>query len=260
MRNSNPALSEGTFERFAQEGVFGGQAVRAREGVMTIEGTVNKTLLLLFLAVLSASWTWSMLLNPATADTVWPIAMVGVVVAFFVGLATCFKPAWARFTAPAYALLEGLGLGAISSMVNLRYPGIAGQAVGLTFGVMAVLLLAYRSRLVQVNDKFRLGVVAATGGIALFYGVVWLLSWFHVGPTALVFGYFNTSPLAIGISIVVVIVAALNLLLDFDFIERGARAGAPKFMEWYGAFGLMVTLVWLYLEILRLLSRLNSRR
>ena len=159
-------------------------------------------------------------------------------------------------TAPAYALLEGVVLGTFSALLEMRYPGIAIQAVTLTFGVLFALLLAYRSGLVRATENFKLGVFAATGGIAIFYLIEFVLGFFHVQFTTI----NSSSPIGIGFSFVVVIVAALNLVLDFDFIENGARAGAPKYMEWYGAFGLLVTLVWLYFEILRLLSKMRSRQ
>ncbi len=154
-----------------------------------------------------------------------------------------------------YALLEGLVLGSISAILEVRFPGIAIQAVSLTFGTLVVLLLAYRSGLIPVTEKFRLGIVAATGGIALFYIVEIVLGFFGIHFTSI----NGSGAIGIGFSIFVVIIAALNLVLDFDFIETGVRVGAPKYMEWYGAFGLMVTLIWLYFEILRLLSKLRSR-
>ncbi|HYL69227.1 MAG TPA: Bax inhibitor-1/YccA family protein, partial [Candidatus Limnocylindria bacterium] len=162
---------------------------------------------------------------------------------------------WAPVTAPVYALLEGLVLGSLSAMLEMRYHGIAIQAVSLTFGTLVVLLLAYRSGLIPVTDKFRLGIVAATGGIALLYFLEIILGFFGVH-----FATINgAGPIGIGFSVFVVIIASLNLVLDFDFIESGVRSGAPKYMEWYAAFGLMVTLIWLYFEILRLLSKLRSR-
>jgi len=170
-------------------------------------------------------------------------------------LVTIFKPVWAPVTAPIYALLEGLALGAISAYFQARFPGIVIQAVALTFGVLFALLLAYRSGLIPVTENFRLGIVAATGGIAIFYLVAIGLGFFGIRIPMLHEG----SWLGIGFSVFVVIIAALNLVLDFDFIEKGAEQGAPKVMEWYAAFGLIVTLVWLYLEILRLLSKLRSR-
>jgi uncharacterized YccA/Bax inhibitor family protein len=184
------------------------------------------------------------------------LTMVGVLGGFGAAIATAFRPTWAPITTPIYAALEGLALGAISLVFETRYPGIAGQAVFLTFGTLGALLVAYRSGVVRATEKFKLGVLAATGGIALLYFV------------DIVMGFFGTSipmihgatPLGIGFSVVVVVIAALNLVLDFDLIESGAARGAPKYFEWYGAFALLVTLVWLYLELIRLLSKLNERR
>ncbi|MGD0731583.1 MAG: Bax inhibitor-1/YccA family protein [Terracidiphilus sp.] len=162
---------------------------------------------------------------------------------------------WSPVTSPIYALLEGLVLGSLSAAMDLRYPGIAMQAVSLTFGTLFVLLIAYRSGLIQVTQRFRLGVIAATGGIMVFYLLEMVLGFFGIN-----FGAINGSGVVgIGFSLIVVAVAALNLVLDFDFIERGVQYGAPKYMEWYGAFGIMVTLIWLYIEILRLLSKMRSR-
>jgi uncharacterized YccA/Bax inhibitor family protein len=169
---------------------------------------------------------------------------------------TVFKKEWAPVTAPIYALLEGLFLGALSATLELRFPGIAIESVALTFGTCFCLLLAYRSGIVRASDKFKLGIVAATGGIALIYFLSMLLGLFHVRIP----GIFGSGPVGILFSLVVVVIAALNLILDFSFIEEGAYRGAPKYMEWYSAFGLMVTLVWLYLEIIRLLSKLREER
>ncbi len=171
-------------------------------------------------------------------------------------MVTIFKKEWSPVTAPIYALLEGLLLGGISAMFDQKYPGIAIQAVGLTFGTLFVLLLAYSARIIKVTQKFALGIVAATGGIALFYFAQMILGFFHIPFLSSVNG---SGPIGIIFSLVVVAIAALNLVLDFDFIERGVNYGAPKYMEWYGAFGIMVTLIWLYLEILRLLAKSRSR-
>jgi len=245
MRTSNPALNAKTFERFGPGVAAGGEA-------MTIEGAVNRTALLLLLLVATATWTWSRTFaGVATGGYL----LGGIGGGLVVALVTIFKPTWAPVTAPIYALLEGLALGAISAFFEASYPGIVVQAVALTFGVMFALLLAYRSRLIPVTQNFRLGVVAATGGIAIFYLVAIGLSFFGIRIPFLHEG----SWLGIGFSLFVVVIAALNLVLDFDFIEKGAEQGAPKVMEWYAAFGLIVTLVWLYLEILRLLSKLRSR-
>jgi uncharacterized YccA/Bax inhibitor family protein len=246
MRTSNPALSDQAFR--GERAAFG-------EEMMTVQGTVNKTGILLICAVATAAWTWNTFLHTRTPEAVGPFALIGVVGGLIFALATIFKKTWAPVTAPIYALFEGLVLGSVSAILELRFPGIAIEAVSLTFGTLICLLLAYRSGLIRVTEKFRLGVVAATGGIALFYLIEMVLGFFHVRFLAV----NGSGAIGIGFSFFVVIIAALNLVLDFDFIESGARAGAPKYMEWYGAFGLLVTLIWLYFEILRLLSKLRER-
>lgn len=245
MRTSNPALSDKAFQ--GEHAAFG--------DAMTLQGTVNKTGVLLLCAIGTAVWTWNLFLHSHSQQAVMPLLLVGGIGGFIFALITIFKKTWAGVTAPVYALLEGLVLGSISAMLELRYPGIAIQAVSLTFGTLVVLLLAYTSGLIPVTQKFRLGIVAATGGIALFYVIEIVLGFFGVHFTAV----NGSGAIGIGFSVFVVIIAALNLVLDFDFIETGVRMGAPKYMEWYSAFGLMVTLIWLYFEILRLLSKLRSR-
>jgi uncharacterized YccA/Bax inhibitor family protein len=244
MRTSNPALNTKTFERFGPGAVTG--------EAMSIEGAVNRTAFLLLLLVATATWTWS---QTFAGVPVQGYLLGGILGGFVVALVTIFRPAWAPVTAPIYAALEGLALGAISAYFEARFPGMVIQGVALTFGVLFALLLAYRSGLIPVTEKFRLGVVAATGGIAVFYLVAIGLSFFGINIPFLHEG----SWLGIGFSLFVVVIAALNLVLDFDIIAKGAEHGAPKVMEWYAAFGLIVTLVWLYLEILRLLSKLRSR-
>jgi uncharacterized YccA/Bax inhibitor family protein len=223
---------------------------------MTLHGTVNKTGILLLCALASAMYTWRLFMQTRDFGSVSGLLMVGAIGGLILAMVTIFKQTWSPITAPLYALFEGLFLGGISALFELRYPGIAIQAVGLTFGTLLAMLLVYSSGLIRVTQKFAIGVAAATGGIALFYFVQMIAGFFGVHFLML----NNSSPLSIGISLVVVVIAALNLVLDFDFVERGVSAGAPKYMEWYGAFGIMVTLVWLYLEILRLLSKLNNRR
>ena len=245
IKTSNPALNQKIFQ---------GQPV-ALDEAMTLNGTVNKTGILLLCAVATAAFAWHTFMATHSAAAVLPLLWTGLIGGFIFALATIFKRTWAPFTAPIYALLEGLVLGSISAVFELRYPGIAMQSVALTFGTMFVLLLAYRSHLIPVTQKLRLGIVAATGAIAIFYIAEIVLGFFGFH-----FGAINGSgPIGIGFSVVIVIVAALNLILDFDFIESGVQARAPKYMEWYGAFGLMVTLVWLYLEILRLLTKVRGR-
>jgi uncharacterized YccA/Bax inhibitor family protein len=245
MRTANPALNSKTF---AGERAATGEA-------MTLEGTVNKTGVLLICVVATAAWTWNLFLRSGRPESVLPLLALGAIGGLVAALVTVFKKEWSPVTAPIYALLEGLVLGSLSAMLEVRFPGIAMESVGLTFGTLVVLLLAYRSGLIPVTQKFKLGVVAATGGIALLYLVTMILGLFHVEVPAI----YGAGPIGIGVSVFIVIIAALNLVLDFDFIETGVREGAPKYMEWYAAFGLMVTLIWLYMEILRLLSKIRRR-
>jgi uncharacterized YccA/Bax inhibitor family protein len=245
MRTSNPALSERAFR---------GQSVALGEP-MTLEGTVNKTGILLLCSIATAAWTWHLFAQSHSAANVLPLIAIGAIGGFIFAMVTVFKKDWAPVTAPVYALLEGLLLGGISAVLDLRFPGIAIQSVGLTFLTLMVLLVAYRSGMIRVTQRFRLGVVAATGAIMLLYIAEIALGFFGVRFAAI----NGAGPIGIIVSLVIVAIAALNLVLDFDFIESGVRAGAPKYMEWYGAFGLMVTLVWLYLEVLRLLAKTRSR-
>ncbi len=258
MRTSNPVLSE---KVFMEE-----RAYNQTES-MSIQGTVNKTGFLLVLLLMTAAWVWGKFFQPVamfeTANAVAqnqaaiiPFVMGGAIVGFITAIVTCFVKKWAMVTAPIYALCEGLVLGGLSALMEYQYPGIVFQAVGLTFGTLFALLFAYKAGLVKVTQNFRTGVFAATGGIALFYLATMILGFFKIQVP----GVFGSGPLGILFSLFVVAVAALNLVLDFDFIERGAESGAPKYMEWYGAFGLMVTLIWLYIEILRLLAKLRDRR
>ncbi len=253
MKTSNPVLNGKAFEN-SPIARYGGAIEETSR--MTLTGTVNKTGILLLCVVATAAWTWSLFTaSHDPADVALPL-MAGLIGGLVLSLITVFKQQWSPVTAPIYALFEGMVLGGISAFLNAAYPGIAIQAVGLTFGTLLALLLAYRSGLIPVTAKLRMGIVAATGGICLFYFLSMLLSLF--GFQALSFRY-SSSPISIAFSLFVVAIAALNLVLDFDFIERGAAAGAPKYMEWYGAFGIIVTLVWLYLEILRLLAKLRRR-
>jgi len=219
---------------------------------MTVRGTANKTLALLALAVVSGSYTYS----HAQGGAGMGLTMLGAFGGFIVAMVLCFKRTWAPGLAPVYALLEGLFLGGITALYSARTGGIVFQAVALTFGTMFALLAAYQCGFIRATEKFKLGIFAATGGIAVLYLVSMVLGFFHVQIP----GIFGSGMVGIGFSLVVVVIAALNLVLDFDMIEQGARSGAPKYMEWYGAFGLMVTLVWLYLEILRLLAKLKDNR
>ena len=256
IRSGNPALKESTFLDLGS-----GTVVSRDAGAMTLNGTVNKTGILLLLSVLTAAfaWTQSVVTGPDGTAMVAPgvtiYALGGAIGGFILAMVTVFKKTWSPVTAPLYALVEGFFLGAISAVFELKYPGIVFQAVVLTFGTLGALLAAYRSGLIRATENFKLGVVAATGGIALVYLVSMGLRLFGKDIPLI----HESGLVGIGFSLFVVVIAALNLVLDFDFIESGVEAGAPKYMEWYGAFGLMVTLVWLYLEFLRLLSKLNSR-
>ena len=244
MRTSNPTLNDK---------VFRGVPLAWGEG-MTLQGTINKTGILLLCAMAGAAWTWHLFFAEHSFAAVSSMMWLGLLGGMVLALVTVFKMQWSPITAPLYAVAEGLALGGISATFELRFPGIAIEAVSLTFGTLLVLLMAYKSGMIRVTQKFRLGVVAATGAIMLFYIVQMVLGFFGVH-----FATINGSgPIGIGISLVIVAVAALNLVLDFDFIERGVQSGAPKYMEWYGAFGLMVTLVWLYIEMLNLLAKLRS--
>ena len=247
MRTANPALSAGTFR---------GLSAAGGERSMTIQGTVNRTIVLLLLLLLSAAWTWRLFYAAGDSSAIGVWLGAGAIGGLIVAVVTVFKKAWSPVLAPFYALLEGLVLGGVSSFFEVQYPGIVIQAVGLTFGTLFGLLMAYKSGLIRATENFKLGVFGATAGIAVFYLVTMVLGFFGIAIP-----YIHESGLVgIGFSLFVVVIAALNLVLDFDFIEQGAASGAPAYMEWYGAFGLMVTLVWLYLEILRLLAKTRSRR
>ena len=252
MRTSNPALNDKVFTRATMAGE-----------TMTLSGAVNKTFILLVLVMFGASYTWKLFYTQvahagpqAAAQAVMPWMITGLVAGFIVAIVTIFKQSWAPVTAPAYAILEGLALGGISAFFEAQFPGIVIQAVALTLGTLFALLTVYRLGIIRATENFRLGVVAATGGIALVY----MISLFG----RMIFGWqmpliHESGPMGIAFSLFVVVIAALNLVLDFDFIEKGDGV-APKYMEWFAAFGLVVTLVWLYLEILRLLSKLRSNK
>ena len=244
MRTSNPTLTPAAFN----------QPIAAGEQRMTIQGAVNKTGILLAIAVFSAAFAWNRFTeNPASAM---PLVLIGSIGGLILALITTFKKEWSPVTAPIYAALEGLFIGGISALFNAKWNGIVLQAGMLTFGTLFALLAAYRAGFIRATEKFKTGVIAATGGICLMYLVSMVLSLFHVNMGFMQGG----GMLSIGISVFVVIIAALNLVLDFDMIEQGSRLGAPKYLEWYAGFGLLVTLVWLYIEILNLLAKLNSRR
>ena len=219
---------------------------------MTIGGTVNKTFLTLMILVGSAyySWTYISITNV--------LAFPSVIVAFIVGIITIRKKEWAPVTVPIYGVLQGIFLGIISNMFNTLYDGIVITAISYTLCILFALLSVYRLGIIKPSENFKLGVAAATGGIAILYVVNFVMGIFGSGIPLMDIN--NSSMYSIGFSVFVIIIASMNLVVDFDFIEEGAEKGAPKFMEWYGAFGLMVTLIWLYLEILKLLAKMNSRK
>ena len=258
MIGSNPALNEDTFSIPVSE-------LDDRRSVMTLGSTIFKSLTLLGLCVVAATVTWGMAFKHGFGAAM-PWALGGAIVGFILALVTIFKPQASPFSAPLYALAQGLFVGAISAVYEAAYAspngqagpfsGIVIQALGLTLGVLAVMLTLYGTRIIKVTDKLAMGIVAATGAVLLFYLVSIVVNLIAPGTFTLL---HDTGPIGIGISLLIVGIAAFNLLLDFDLIERGVAGGAPKYMEWYAGFALLVTLIWLYLEILRLLAKLRSR-
>ena len=242
IRSGNPALSKKTFENLRT----------TSDAVMTLDGAVNKTAISMGILLLAAYYTYS--------NAIMDYILIGFIGGFIIAIVTIFKKEWSPITVPIYAVLEGLALGGISKMYADAFePGIVPQAIMLTLGILFALLFAYKSKIIQATENFKLGVFAATAGIGIVYLVSFLMSMFGGGGLP-VMDPTNASMLSIGFSLFVVVIASLNLVMDFDFIEQGAANGAPKYMEWYGAFGLLVTLIWLYLEILRLLAKLSSRK
>ena len=243
LRSGNPALKKNTFQNLAY----------SETDRMTLEGTVNKTIISLLILLFTASYTYS----NGNINYV----LIGFIVGLILAIITIFKKEWSPYTVPLYAGFEGLALGGISFIYASMYTGIVQQAIFLTVGIFSALLFAYKTKIIKVTENFKLGLFAATAGIAIFYLISMLLRW--IGGVDLAFFNPNNEAyggwMSIGFSLFVVVIASLNLVLDFDFIEEGVEQGAPKYMEWYGTFGLLITLVWLYLEILRLLAKLQSR-
>lgn len=252
-KSSNPVFGKNIFNQ---------SATGTADGVMTVNGTINKTGLMLLIVIFAATFTWRKFfgaIDPSIPGAMppgvigWMIG--GAIGGFITAIITTFSPRRAAMTAPIYAVFEGLFLGAISAMFEAKFPGLVMRAVSLTFGVFFIMLLLFRSGTIRATEKFKTVIFAATGAIALVYLVSFIAGMFGAN-----LGFMQgNSLMSIGFSLVVVVVAALNLILDFDMIVQGTNARAPKYMEWYGAFGLMVTLIWLYLEMLRLLSKLSSR-
>ena len=244
IKSSNPALNTKTFKSLDKT---------SDSDQMTLQGTVNKCLIMLALILIPAVYVWHQFYKTKDPSLFIMYMAVGFIGGFIIALITIFYKKASPFTTPIYALLEGTALGSLSAFLEARYPGIVIQAVGLTFGIFLTLLLVYKSRLIKPTENFKLGVTAATGGIFIIYIVSFVLRFFGTEIP-----YIHGSGLfGIGFSVFVIIIAALNLVMDFDFIEEGAEKGAPKYMEWYASFGLMVTLIWLYIEILNLLSKLR---
>ncbi|HQR93898.1 MAG: hypothetical protein B7Y15_02065 [Bacteroidetes bacterium 24-39-8] len=250
-KSGNPTLTEKMFDK--------GSAIEAsNQGVMSVRGAINKFGFLMIMLIAGAAFNWNLYAS-FKQDTMNILMMVGIFGGLITAIAITFKPNWAPFLAPLYGLLEGLFIGGISAIFNAafatKYPGLVMQAVGLTFGVALAMFLLYNFRIVRATEKFKAVIIASTVGIGIFYLITMVLNLFGVNISFM----YDNSLLSIGISLFVTAIAALNLIMDFDMIEQGAERGAPKFMEWYGAFGLLVTIVWLYIEMLKLLSKLGSR-
>ena len=240
IRSGNPALNKNTFKNLSIDG----------NQTMTIDGTVNKTSMALIILFMSSYYTFT------SSNT--GFIMIGMILGLILAITTVFKKHWAPITVPAYAICQGLALGGISAIYESMYTGIVQQAVFLTMGIFMALLFAYKTKIIKATENFKLGVFAATGGIGIVYLISFIMSFFGEGLS--IMNIQNSSMMSIGFSVFVVIIASLNLVLDFDFIEEASEMGVPKYMEWYATFGLLVTLIWLYLEILRLLAKLQSRR
>ena len=241
-RSGNPALKKETFKNLTF----------TSEEVMTLEGTVNKTVLGLCILLASGYYTY--------VNAIMDYVLIGFIGGLIVAIITIFKKEWSPITVPIYAILEGLALGGVSKMYATAFePGIVPKAIFLTLGILFALLFAYKTKLIRPTENFKLIVFSATAGIGVVYLLSFVMSMFGSGVGMAIMSPTNSSLMSIGFSLFVVAIASLNLVMDFDFIEEGVESGAPKYMEWYGAFGLLVTLIWLYLEILRLLGKLSSR-
>ena len=250
-KSGNPTLTEKMFDKSTV-------VMAENQGVMSVRGAINKFGFLMLMVIAGAAYNWQ-LFQELKQSTMTILMMVGAIGGFVIALGITFKPNWAAYLAPAYGLLQGLFIGGISAIMNklfeAKYPGLVMQAVGLTFGVALAMFLLYNFRIIKATEKFKSVIIASTLGIGIFYLITMVLNMFGVNVSFM----HDSSLLSIGISLFVVGIAAMNLILDFDMIEQGAERGAPKFMEWYGAFGLLVTIVWLYIEMLKLLSKLGSR-
>ena len=246
-KSGNPALNKNTFAGLG--------LIEDKENTMTLQGTVNKVALLLFVVFLPAIYVWHLFNRTYDFSTIAPLFFTGVIGSFIVGFIIIFNKQLSPYLAIVYAALEGLSMGGFSALMEFLYPGIVFEALLLTFGICAILLLIYKLGIIKPTENFKLIVLSATGGIAVYYFISFVLSFFGIRAPLI----HDNTPLGIAFTLFVVVIAALNLVVDFDFIEQGIAKKSPKYMEWYSAFGLMVTLIWLYLEILRLLAKLRSR-
>ena len=252
LKSGNPTLTQKMFDKSMSLDA-------SQQGIMSVRGAINKFGFLMIMVIAGAAYNWH-LFAEGQNNLMNTLMMVGIFGGLIAAIAISFKPNWAPTLAPLYGLLEGLFIGGISAIMNAafaeKYPGLIVQAVGLTFGVAIAMFLLYNFRIIKATEKFKSVIIASTLGIGIFYLLTIVLGWFGVNVSFMT----DSSWLSIGISLFIVAIASLNLILDFDMIEQGAERGAPKFMEWYGAFALMVTLVWLYMEILRLLSKLGNNK
>ena len=246
MPSANPVMNPNIYRRELADG--------PTTSAMSMHGTVIKTAFLMAILLSTAGYTWYLSLDEAATSLMRGLMLGGAIGGLVTALITSFVPKISPFTAPVYAAFEGLFLGGISVVFEARFPGVVIQAIGLTIAILTMMLFLYGTGIVRATEKFKLGVVAATGAVFLVYLVSFVASFFGVRIPFI----HESGLIGIGFSAAVVVIAALNLILDFDFIEQGVRARAPKYMEWYGGFSLLVTLVWMYLEILRLLSKLRN--
>lgn len=251
-KSNNPFLGSKNFSKPTVHAHQQDSTLITYDQEMTVSGTINKSFIMLLLLLATASLTWYMAFNGTNPM---PFAIGGAIIGLILVVISSFKPQLSTYLAPAYALFEGLFIGGISAVFEAMYPGIVIQAVGATFVTFLVCFGLYKYQIVKVTEQFKSVVIAATLAVATYYLISWLLSMF----TSFRAVHYDNSLMSVGISVVVIIIAALNLFLDFDLIEKGAQKRLPKYMEWFGAMGLMITLVWLYIEFLRLISKLSSR-
>lgn len=246
-KSGNPALNKGTFIECDRE--------YDSSKVMTISGTVNKTIILLFLTIISSYITWQTFISNNDFHGVKNITLIGAIVGAFFGFFIAFNKDLSGRLAPIYAIAEGLSLGGLSVIMEKAFPGIVLESLFLTFSIFMVLLIIYKVGIIKVTENCKLVIASATGGVVVYYLTALIMNFFNVNMPLI----HESTPAGIFFSILVIILAAFNLVVDFDFIEQGVEQKVPKYMEWYGAFGLLVTIIWLYIEILRLLAKLRRR-